>query len=87
MIAVHPEAQGRGVGRLLFTRLLGIVARDSPAIVRVELIARESNAHAIALYESVGFRREGRFEARVRSVDGGLEADTPMAWMRPAASR
>jgi ribosomal protein S18 acetylase RimI-like enzyme len=86
-IAVHPDAQGRGIGRLLFTHLLGQVIEDFPAIVRVELVARESNAHAIALYESLGFRREGRFEARVCSVNGGLEADIPMAWMRPAASR
>jgi putative acetyltransferase len=48
----------------------------------VELIARESNARAIGLYESLGFRREGRLEGRVRRPDGVVEADIPMAWVR-----
>jgi len=86
-VAVHPQSQGRGVGRALFTRLLSEVEARFPAVMRVELLARESNAYAIALYESLGFRREGRLEARVRGVNGELEADIPMAWMRPGPAR
>jgi ribosomal protein S18 acetylase RimI-like enzyme len=48
----------------------------------VELIARESNAKAIAFYQSLGFVIEGRFERRIRNPDGSLEADIPMAWLR-----
>lgn len=86
-VAVHPQAQGRGIGRALFVRLLAEVQARFPAVLRVELLARESNAHAIALYESLGFQREGRLEGRVRGVGGALEADIPMAWMRPGPAR
>jgi ribosomal protein S18 acetylase RimI-like enzyme len=86
-VAVHPQAQGRGIGRALFTRLLAQIQERFPAVVRVELLARESNQHAIALYESLGFRREGRLEARVRGAGGALEADIPMAWMKPGPAR
>lgn len=86
-VAVHPQGQGRGIGRALFERFLAEVQARFPAIVRVELLARESNGQAIALYESLGFRREGRLEARVRGVSGELEADIPMAWMRPRPAR
>lgn len=81
-IAVHPEAQGQGVGRRLFTRLLDEVKADHPDITRVELITGESNVRAQHLYESLGFRIEGRLEGRIRSENGGVEADIPMAWLR-----
>lgn len=84
-IAVHPEAQGQGVGRRMFTRLLDEVKADHPDITRVELITGESNARAQHLYESLGFRKEGRLEGRIRNESGGVEADIPMAWLRPAS--
>lgn len=81
-IAVDPAWQGQGVGGALFRRLLEHVERQRPDILRVELIARESNARALSFYEQLGFRREGRMADRIRSVGGGLEADIPMAWRR-----
>ncbi|MEM1176236.1 MAG: GNAT family N-acetyltransferase [Pseudomonadota bacterium] len=81
-IAVHPDAQGRGVGRALFVDFMRRV-RERPEIDRVELIARESNQRAIEFYESLGFQREGRFDRRIRNVDHSVEADIPMAWLRP----
>jgi ribosomal protein S18 acetylase RimI-like enzyme len=81
-IAVDPEHQGKGVGRLLFTRFLTTVTKEYPYITRVELIARESNEAAMCLYESLGFRVEGKMKSRIRNVDGTLEADIPMAWIR-----
>ena len=83
-IAVHPAHQGAGVGRALFRRLMDIVEHERPDILRVELRAQESNARAIAFYESLGFVVEGRMTGRVASVGGGYEADIPMAWLRPA---
>lgn len=83
-VAVHPGWQGQGVGRALFSALLAEVERNRPQVTRVELIARESNGRAIGLYESLGFKREGRLEGRVRRPgDGVIEADIPMAWHRP----
>jgi len=81
-VAVHPAAQGQGIGRALFVRLLEAVTRDHADVTRVELITYESNVRALKLYESLGFRREGRLEGRIRSPAGGLEADIPMAWLR-----
>jgi putative acetyltransferase len=82
-VAVHPAWQGRGVGRALFKALLDEVIRNRPGVSRIELVARESNDRAIGLYESLGFRREGRLEGRVRRTDGVIEADIPLAWHRP----
>ncbi len=84
-IAVHPRHQGRGVGKALFTAFLHHVSTERPDILRVELIARESNQKAIAFYQKLGFRIEGKFAGRIRSVQGGYEADIPMAWQRTAA--
>ena len=78
-IAVSGSHQGMGVGRKLFETFMAQAA-DNANITRVELIARESNARAIAFYETLGFRQEGRFEGRIRNLDGSFEADIPMAW-------
>lgn len=82
-IAVAPQAQGRGVGRRLFQALLDEVSNNMPHITRVELFARESNAKARALYESLGFVEEGRLRARVNNAKGEPETDTIMGWLRP----
>lgn len=81
-VAVHPVAQGQGIGRKLFERLLDTVTRDHPDITRVELITQETNHRALRLYEGVGFRREGRLAARIMGPDGSLDADIPLAWLR-----
>ncbi len=81
-IAVHPEAQGLGVGRRLFATFMETVQQARPEILRVELIARQSNARAIAFYRSLGFEQEGTMRRRIRNPDGSLEPDIPMAWLR-----
>jgi len=84
-IAVHPSRQGQGLGRRIFSELLTIARRDCPHVLRIELKSRETNSRAIAMYESLGFRREGRMENRIRLIDGSLDADIPMAWHRGGA--
>ena len=81
-IAVHPDFQGFGVGKAIFAELMRQVAENRPDILRVELIARESNAKAIEFYKKLGFDIEGRMARRIKSVGGGFEADIPMAWHR-----
>ncbi|MBS1787546.1 MAG: GNAT family N-acetyltransferase [Acidobacteria bacterium] len=81
-IAVHPAKQGLGIGKKLFTEMLRRIEQERPDILRVELIARESNRKAIEFYQKLGFKIEGRFENRIRSIGGGYEADIPMAWHR-----
>lgn len=81
-VAVHPETQGQGIGKQLFQRLFAEIA-SRPTITRVELITQESNARGRRLYETLGFRQEGRFEGGILRLDGsGVEADIPMAWTR-----
>ena len=81
-VVVHPDYQGNGIGRLLFTRFIDEVKENHPAILRIELIARESNQRAIEFYKSLGFLIEGRMVSRIKSVGSGYEADIPMAWLR-----
>ena len=78
-IAVHPGGQGKGLGRKLFSRLINEVKEQYPDILRIELVARESNKRAINFYESLGFQVEGKFYARIKNVDGTFESDIPMA--------
>lgn len=85
-VAVHPSAQGMGVGGKLFRTLLREVREHHPHIARVELITQESNTRARRLYESVGFVAEGRMlHAIVDLETGRLETDLPMAWLRDRA--
>lgn len=81
-IVVHPNYQGKGIGKMLFTELFNLIKTKKPEIIRIELIARESNKKAISFYESIGFKKEGRLEKRISNTDGTFEADIPMAWSR-----
>ncbi|RYZ74863.1 MAG: N-acetyltransferase [Proteobacteria bacterium] len=81
-VGVHPDFQQKGVARRLLLDLLENVQMNREDITRVELIARESNQRQIAFYESIGFRREGVFEKRIRNPDGSYEADIPMGWTK-----
>lgn len=85
-IAVDPNEQGGGIGRLLFRSLLDRVIAERPDITRVELIARESNERAFRFYESLGFVTEGRLVGRIKNVDGTFECDIPMGWQKPVLS-
>jgi putative acetyltransferase len=77
-IAVHPEAQGKGVGAALFEALFAAAAALTPAVERIELFCREGNTHAVRLYQRLGFEIEGRFPGRVRLKDGTVEDDLAM---------
>lgn len=82
-IAVDPDHQAKGLGRMIFMHLLDFIMNTRPDVLRVELISRETNLKAISFYESLGFKREGKFENRIRSDENGFEADIPMAWFNP----
>jgi ribosomal protein S18 acetylase RimI-like enzyme len=82
-IAVHPDFQGKKIGRTLFTIFLEEIATNRPDIGKVELVTRESNERALSLYQSLGFSIEGRLEMRIKTPDGNYEADIPMGWQNP----
>jgi putative acetyltransferase len=81
-IAVDPDCHSQGIGRKLFTRFIEEVVSNHKDISRIELATRETHQNAIAFYQSMGFKIEGRFEGRVKCHNGCLVADIPMAWHR-----
>ncbi|MBT1703832.1 GNAT family N-acetyltransferase [Chryseosolibacter indicus] len=82
-IAVHPNFQGRKIGRTIFTIFQEEIALNKTDIGKVELIVRESNTKAIQFYQALGFQIEGRFEMRIRTAQNTYEADIPMSWQNP----
>lgn len=82
-IVVHPDFQGKKVGRTLFTIFLEEIGRNRTDIGKVELFVRESNGKAIQLYQSMGFLIEGRLEMRIKTKTGVYEADVAMGWQNP----
>jgi ribosomal protein S18 acetylase RimI-like enzyme len=82
-LVVRPDFQRKKLGRTILTIFLDEVAKNRPDVGKVELIARESNGRAIALYQSLGFQIEGRLEMRIRTPDHHYEADIPMGWQNP----
>ncbi len=82
-IVVHPKFQGKKIGRTILTIFLEEIGTHRMDIGKVELIAREGNQKAIELYQSVGFRIEGRLEMRIRTPERNYEADIPMGWQNP----
>jgi ribosomal protein S18 acetylase RimI-like enzyme len=65
-LAVHPHWQRRGIAQHLFAALFARLAEPTMAhVLRVELVARETNRHAVAMYERVGFRVNARLHGRI----------------------
>jgi RimJ/RimL family protein N-acetyltransferase len=75
-IGMLAEVRGRGLGRRLMAG--AIEASRRQGMERIELEVFASNARAIALYESVGFVREG-LKRRARKLDGRYDDDVLMA--------
>ena len=75
-LGILPEHRGRGIGTALIEAAL--VAAKASGLTRVELVVREGNGRAIALYERLGFAREGVKRKAVR-VDGAYEDAICMA--------
>ena len=73
---VTPEARGNGVARALLLDALSL-ARSVPEVKQVNLCVNASNAGAIHLYESVGFKAFGR-EPGAMFVNGELHDEIHM---------
>ncbi len=82
-IAVQPDYQGKGIGKMLFQAFLDEVQRTFPEVGRVELESRASNLKSIGLYHSLGFVQEGRMKNKTRNKDGSFENSLLMAWTKP----
>jgi putative acetyltransferase len=82
-LVVHPDFQGMGFGKKIFTHLLDEIENKHPDILRVELFVRKSNLRGKKLYQSLGFKVEGSCKNRILNAEGNLEDDTMMAWFNP----
>jgi len=78
-IVVHANFLEQGIGSALMRDLLDW-AEQTPAVGKIELLVRATNARAIRLYSKLGFVEEGRFRNRVRLPDGRFVHDVSMAW-------
>lgn len=73
---VSPESRGKGIGRALLLQVLAL-ARSVPGILQVNLCVNASNAPALRLYESVGFKAFGQ-EPGAMLVGGALYDEVHM---------
>lgn len=71
-LCIAPPRRSQGLGLHLLQRLIGIAGWNHAA--RIFLEVRPSNAHAIALYLSVGFREIGRRPRYYPARDGREDA-------------
>lgn len=71
-VAVHPAAQGRGLGRALVAHALRIAAEAG--CYKLALSSNASRTQAHAFYERLGFRRHGL--SFVAEVGEGARAST-----------
>lgn len=77
-VGVRPGMQGKGLGRALMELVIEW-ARAQGDIRRLDLFVFADNARAIALYESLGFVREGVRVGFLREDDGTSRDDVGMA--------
>ncbi|GAB3957732.1 GNAT family N-acetyltransferase [Spirosoma harenae] len=83
-IAVHPDYQGKGIGKKLFQAFLEEIQQTFPEVIRIELESRASNQKSIGLYRSIEFVEEGRMKNKTRNIDGSFEDSLLMAWTKPS---
>ena len=84
-VYVHPDFRGQGIARTLLTDLLARIRRVD-GIQQLLLTVAATQMPAIALYESIGFRRFG-FEVRSLIVDNVSVDEEHRVLMLDGASR
>jgi ribosomal protein S18 acetylase RimI-like enzyme len=82
-MAVHPDHQGRGLGRRLIQGLQNHIRSHCPHIMKIELKCFSHNHAALHLYQQTGFTVEGRQQHRVWVADGTFADGISLAWFNP----
>jgi len=80
-IGIHPDFQGKGYGKKIFSFFLKEIENTRSDILRVELESRASNKKSIELYKSIGFIQEGILKNKTRNVDGSFEDSILFSWL------
>lgn len=83
-ILVHPDYQGKGLGKKILQAFLNEIRENRPDVRRVELESRSSNYRSIGLYKQLGFVQEGTMKNKTRNQDGSFEDSILMAWANPS---
>ncbi|MGT2785377.1 GNAT family N-acetyltransferase [Streptococcus merionis] len=63
-LAVHPNAQGKGVGKALLLAFFELA--HSLDFLKISMHVTAGNSSAIALYEKMGFQLEAKLEGNLR---------------------
>jgi ribosomal protein S18 acetylase RimI-like enzyme len=79
-MGVLAQFRGRGVGKALI--IAAIEKAKAIGLTRIELMVREDNKRAVALYERVGFVVEG-LKRRSTRIEGAYFNDLVMALLLP----
>jgi ribosomal protein S18 acetylase RimI-like enzyme len=82
-MAVHPNYQGRGLGRRLIQGLQNKIRQHLPHIMKIELKCFSHNQQALNLYQNTGFTLEGRQQNRVWVQDDTFADGISLAWFNP----
>ena len=82
-MVVHPELQGKGLGKILLNELQSQVQTTMPEIKKVELMCFGNNQRALNLYLHNGFEIEGRRKSRVHLPDDTFTDGIALAWFNP----
>lgn len=77
-ITMLPELKGKGLGRILITKLIEW-ARDNSRIETLRLEVHAKNENAFALYQKLGFKIEGREIRAIKLEDGTYDDVITMA--------
>ena len=80
---ILPGRRGKGGGRMLLEAAIEARPRD---VHKIELEVWPHNEAAIALYERLGFKREGLRRDHYRRRDGRLHSSVIMARLFPGAT-
>ena len=81
-VAVHPDWQGRGIGRTLLETVLDFAQEHGGSWVVLQV--RDDNAVARQMYESLGFRSIGEVVRLRRAKVGATVNSPPVEGLRPA---
>lgn len=82
-MAVHPDYQGKGLGRRLVQGLQNKIRMQCPHIMKIELKCFSHNESALNLYQKTGFVVEGRQQSRVWVNKDTFADGISLAWFNP----